>query len=238
MRTILLFVIYVILVLLLIPFLLFCVVFRTSAPLFVITRWAMRLGQRILGLRVQLSGLEQRHGEKTFIFMPNHESFLDGPLMFILIPQRVRVILKKEIYRLPVIGQAMRYAEFVSVDRKGKEGGKKSIQRAVSLIKEKKYSFLIFPEGTRSLDGKLQDFKRGGFFLAQESRTDIVPVSISGTFDLMPKGRFFVKKGTISVIFHPPVSLQGRTFDDMTSLIDEVKRIILSGLVPKGACEC
>lgn len=238
MRTILLFVIYVILVLFLIPFLLFCVVFRTSTPLFVITRWAMRLGQRILGLRVQLSGLEQRHGENTFIFMPNHESFLDGPLMFMLIPQKVRVILKKEIYRVPVIGQAMRYAEFVAVDRKGKAGGKKSIQRAVRLIKEKKYSFLIFPEGTRSLDGRLQDFRRGGFFLAQESRTDIVPVSISGTFELMPKGRFFVKKGTISVIFHPPVSLQSWTFDDMTSLTDEVKRIILSGLVPKGACEC
>jgi 1-acyl-sn-glycerol-3-phosphate acyltransferase len=238
MRTILLFIIYVILILFLIPILLFCAVLKTSEPLFVIARWAMHLGQRILGLRVQLSGLEQRHGEKTYIFMPNHESFLDGPLMFMLIPQKVRVILKKEIYRVPVLGQAMRCAEFVSVDRQGKEGGKKSIKKAVLLIKEKKYSFLIFPEGTRSLDGRLQEFRRGGFFLAQESRTDIVPVSISGTFELMPKGRFFVKKGTISVIFHPPVSLQGRTFDDMTSLIEEVKRIVLSGLVPKGACEC
>lgn len=238
MRTILLFVIYVILVLFLIPFLLFCAIFRTNEPLFVFARWAMRLGQRILGLQVELSGLEQRHGENTFIFMPNHESFLDGPLMFMLIPQKVRVILKKEIYRVPVLGQAMRYAEFVAVDRKGKEGGKKSIQRAVRLIKEKEYSFLVFPEGTRSLDGRLQEFRRGGFFLAQESRTDIVPVSISGTYELMPKGQFFVKKGTISVIFHPAVSLQGRTFDDMATLIEEVKKSVSSGLIPKGACEC
>jgi len=235
MRTVFLFIIYSILVILLIPLLLICMVFRSSSPLFVVARWAMRLGRWILGVRVQLSGLERQHGEKTLIFMPNHESFLDGPLLFLLIPQKVRVIMKREIGRMPGLGQAMKFAEFVSVDRKGKEGGKKSVQKAVRLIREKKYSFLIFPEGTRSRDGKMHEFRRGGFFLALDSRSDIVPVSISGTYGLMPKGHFFIKRGTINVVFHPPVSLQNRTLDDMSSLMSEVKQIILSGIVKQGS---
>lgn len=230
MRTVILFPIYLILILLLIPLLFFCLVLRTSAPLFSVARWALRLGVRVLGLRLSLSGIDQPLEEKPFIYMPNHESLLDGPLMFLLIPQKVRVILKKEIYRVPVLGQAMKCAEFVPVDRKGLEGGKKSIKKAVRLIREKCYSFLIFPEGTRSLNGKLQEFRRGGFFLALDSQTDIVPVSIRGTFALMPKGRFFVKKGTIDVVFHSPVSPQGRTSEGIPALMEEVKTRISSGL--------
>jgi 1-acyl-sn-glycerol-3-phosphate acyltransferase len=229
MRTLLLLAIYVVLTLFVVPVLMACACIGTSVPLFVCARFAVGLGRKILGLRLHLSGFVPQHSEKTFVFMPNHTSLLDGPLMFLLIPQRIRVILKKEIFRLPVLGLAMRMAEFVPVDRKGKESGKKSIQKAVQMIKEKKYSFLIFPEGTRSPDGRMQDFRRGGFFLALESQTDIVPVSIRNTFALLPKGSFFVKKGIISVVFHPPVSLKGRTIDDILPLMKEVKKVILSG---------
>jgi len=89
-----------------------------------------------------------------------------GRLLFYVIPQRVRVILKKNIFRIPVAGAAMRFAGFIPVDRKRMSGGKRSIDEAVQAMKEKGYSFLIFPEGTRSRDGKLHDLKRGGFFLA------------------------------------------------------------------------
>lgn len=230
MRTIVLFAAYVILVLLLIPVLFLCYLFKSAPPLFAIGKWAMRVGHRILGLRIQVSGLDRMDKSKTFVFMPNHLSFLDGPLMFMLIPQSARIILKKEIFRIPIIGQCMKFVNFVPVDRKGFKGGKKSIESAVSLIREKGYSFLIFPEGTRSRDGRLQPFKRGGFFLTVKSQTDIIPVSIRGTFGLMPKGQFFVRRGTITVIFHPYVSVQGKELDDLPDLMEEVKAAVASGL--------
>ncbi|MGD2295615.1 MAG: lysophospholipid acyltransferase family protein [Candidatus Aminicenantes bacterium] len=231
MRTLILFAIYVILVLLLVPVLLLCILFRSVSPLFAIGRWALRVGQRILGLRLCVSGLKEIDQDRALVFMPNHLSFLDGPLMFLIIPRAVRVILKKEIFRIPIIGRAMRFVEFVPVDRKGIKGGKRSIDRATHLIQKKGFSFLIFPEGTRSRDGRLQPFKRGGFFLAVNSHTDIVPISIVGTFELMPKGQFFVRRGTIKVIFFPPVSVEGKGVQDLPDLMEEVRTAIVSGLI-------
>jgi 1-acyl-sn-glycerol-3-phosphate acyltransferase len=143
-----------------------------------------------------------------------------------LIPHPVRVILKKEIFRIPVVGTGMRHIEFVPVDRKGIKGGKASIERAARLMKDKGYSFLVFPEGTRSLDGNLQKFKRGGFFLALESGAPIVPVAIQGTFEIMPKKSFFVRKGRIRVVFRPPIPVQGYDQDHLAGLMDKVRTSI------------
>jgi len=230
MRTIFLFILYVILVILLFPIAVVCFLFRTAQPLYVLCRGAIRLGQWILGLRLQIVGLEGLDKKKPYVFMPNHLSFLDGPLMFMIIPRAVRVILKKEIFRIPIIGWAMKIAEFIPVDRKGIRGGKKSVERATSLMCEKGYDFLIFPEGTRSLDGKLKSLKRGGFFMAVNSQTDIVPVSIQGTFELMPKGQFSVKRGKIKVLFHPAISVQDYTLDNLPNILEKVRFAIASGL--------
>ncbi len=124
----------------------------------------------------------------------------------------------------------MKVAEFVPVDRKGIRGGKKSVERAISLMQKKGYDFLIFPEGTRSLDGKLKFLKRGGFFLAVNSQTDIVPVSIQGTFKIMPKRQFFVKRGEIKVVFHPAISIQDYTMENLPILLKKVRTAIASGL--------
>jgi 1-acyl-sn-glycerol-3-phosphate acyltransferase len=230
MRTIILFVLYVILVFILIPVVFFCSLFRTAKPLYVIGRLAMRLGQRILGLRLQVVGLDGLNKKKVYVFMPNHLSFLDGPLMFMILPRYARIILKKEIFRIPIVGWGMKIAEFIPVDRKGLREGKKSVERATDLMLKKGYDFLIFPEGTRSLDGTFKPLKRGGFFLAVNSQTDIVPVSIQGTFELMPKGQFFVRKGLIKVVFHPGISVKDCTVDDLPNLMERVSSTIASGL--------
>jgi 1-acyl-sn-glycerol-3-phosphate acyltransferase len=208
-RTILLFILYVVLVICLTPVLAIFILFRIRSPLYSIGKGVMRLSQKMLGLELRVTGLDHVDRRKSVIFMGNHVSFIDGPLLFTLIPHQVRVILKKEIFRIPVVGTAMRHLDFVPVDRKGFKGGKVSLERAARLMKDRGYSFLIFPEGTRSLDGNLHRFKRGGFFLAVESRATIVPVAIKGTFELMPKGKFFVKRGRIRVAFLPPVSVEG-----------------------------
>jgi len=182
----------------------------------------------VLGIEVEVSGLENFSKNKSYIFMANHQSMLDV-VVIALIPQFVHVIAKKEMFKVPVIGQGMKIVEYVSVDRKGKKGGRKSIERAVSLIKEKKYSFLIFPEGTRSLNGKLQQFRRGGFYLALNSGVPIVPITITGSFELMPKYNFFIKKGKIKVAFHKPVAVQGYNESSLFELMERVRAEISSG---------
>jgi 1-acyl-sn-glycerol-3-phosphate acyltransferase len=93
-------------------------------------------------------------------------------------------------------------------------------------MKEKGYSFLIFPEGTRSLDGRLGRFRKGGFFLAVGAGVPIVPVTIRGTFELMPKGRFGAKRGTVRVEFHDPISVEGYSVGNMDALVEKVRDAI------------
>lgn len=230
MLTIILFTLYVLITLLLTPVLLICFLFKNSRPLLWAGKNAIRIGPKILGIRVEVTGVDVVEEDKSYIFMSNHLSFLDGPLLYLVIPQPIRVILKKEIFRIPILGLGMKQLGFVPVDRKGFRGGKKSIDHAVRLMNEKGYSFLIFPEGTRSLNGKLQEFRRGGFFLALASQSAIVPISIQGTYEIMPKGSFFVKRGKIKVSFHPPISVRGNHNEDLPVLLEEVRGVIRSGL--------
>jgi 1-acyl-sn-glycerol-3-phosphate acyltransferase len=230
MRTFVLLFLYAIIVVLSIPVLLVCGIFRWLPPIVFVGRSGVRLGKAVLGVRIEVSGCEHVDFDRTYVYMPNHLSFLDGPMMFIVLPCFVRVIAKQELFRVPFLAQAMRVAEFVPVDRKGREGGKKAIQRAVRLIREKGHSFMIFPEGTRSLDGRLQRFRRGGFYLALETGSPIVPVSIIGSYELMPKKAFFTKRGTIRVKIHPPVSVDGFDVDTMPDLIEKVRKTVAAGV--------
>jgi 1-acyl-sn-glycerol-3-phosphate acyltransferase len=227
MRTALLVLFYIVVVIAITPFILFCLLTGLREPLVSIGLWAMRVSRRVLGIKVEASGAGRIVPGTSYVFMPNHGSFLDGPLVMVLIPGVARAILKKSILRLPIIGLAMRFVGFVPVDRKGAAGGKKSIARAVSLMRERRYSYVIFPEGTRSRDGRLGPFRRGGFFLALESGAPIVPVTISGTRRLMPKGQWFARRGTVGVVFHEPVPVTGFTTETMGDLMERVRAAIL-----------
>lgn len=223
-------IVYALLTILLIPVLLFCYLVKCGQLIILIGKLSFHLGQKILGIRLDVSGLDNIDKRAPYVFMANHLSLIDGPLLFMLIPQSARVILKKGIFRIPIIGQAMKQVSFVPVDRKRLKGGKESIDRASRLLKEKGFSFLIFPEGTRSRDGRLQLFKRGGFFLALNSQVPIVPVTIKGSFEIMPKGSFFARKGKISIAFFPPVSSQGFERHSIPKLMDTIRNTIQSGL--------
>jgi 1-acyl-sn-glycerol-3-phosphate acyltransferase len=227
MRTALVVLFFVLVVVAGLPFILFCLLAGQRELLMAYGLGAARAARRILGIEVRVSGLERFDPRAPHVFMPNHQSFLDGPLVMLLVPGRARVILKKSVLRIPIVGQAMRFVGFVPVDRKGAEGGKRSIARAAALMREKGYSFLIFPEGTRSLDGNLGPFRRGGFFLALESRAPIVPVTIRGTRELMPKGQRFSRRGKVEVVFHDPIPTAGVTIKAMSGLMERVKAAIL-----------
>jgi 1-acyl-sn-glycerol-3-phosphate acyltransferase len=230
MRAVILLVFYTVLLVLIAPFVLLCMISGMREPLIAVGKWAIRVSGAVLGVKVEVSGIEHVDQKTACIFMPNHLSFLDGPMMVMLIPQNVRVIIKKSVFGTPVLGWAMLHVGCVPVDRRAGGGGIKSIEKAARSIREKGYSFLIFPEGTRSVDGRLQRFRRGGFFLAIAGGAPIVPVTIGGTFELMPKGRFGAKRGTVSVVFHPPVPVDGYSVGNMEGLIEKVREAIRSGL--------
>jgi 1-acyl-sn-glycerol-3-phosphate acyltransferase len=229
-RTVFLVLFYAVAVVALVPILFGCLLFGARGPLFAVSRWAMRVSRRILGLEIEIRGRAFEDPNGPAVFMANHLSFIDGPMMFMLIPRPVRIILKKSVFGIPVIGQAMRFAGFIPVDRKGVSTGRAAVARAVRVIQRRRFSFLIFPEGTRSRDGRLQVFRKGGFYLAVESGAPIVPVSIWGTFSLMPKGRIVPRRGPIRVTFHPPVEAAGTGPDRLGDLIERVRTTILSGL--------
>ena len=229
MRSAIVFLIYVAAIALLSPVILFCMIFGIRDPLLAIGKGLLVIGKAVLGIRLEVTGLDLFDPRGQYVFMPNHLSFLDGPLMILIIPQKARVIMKKKVFALPLVGWAMLHAGFVPVDRKGRDEGRRSIEKASRMMRERGYSFLIFPEGTRSLDGKLQALRRGGFFLAvQGGGVPIVPVTIRGALDLMPKGRFRARAGTIQVEFHEPIPVGGRTVEDIPDLIAQVASAIQS----------
>jgi 1-acyl-sn-glycerol-3-phosphate acyltransferase len=228
MRTVLLVLLFVLYLVFLIPALPLCALFGLREPLITAGYGLVRLGRRILGIKLEVSGLDGLDPRTAYIFMSNHLSVLDGPLLMAYLGRPCRVILKKSILRVPVLGTGMRYVGFVPVDRKRAKGGMKSIALAARLIEERGYSFLIFPEGTRSRDGNVQAFRRGGFFLALASRAPIVPVTVRGTFELMPKGQLYARKGTVRICFHAPVPVEGFTRDNLDGLMDKVREAVLS----------
>jgi 1-acyl-sn-glycerol-3-phosphate acyltransferase len=228
MRSIVLVIVYIFLTLVAIPVLLVCALFGFRNAFLAYGRWMMKVGRLILGIDVEVAGLERLDRRTPYVFMSNHESFLDGPLLMTVIDRPARVVVKRFVFRIPVLGLGMRFSGYVPVDKEGTGAGRRSIARAAQLIKEKGYSFLIYPEGQRSWDGTLQPFRRGGFFLALETRTPIVPVSIRGTFELMPRGKWLIKKGPVRIVFHDPISVGGYTQEQMPELMERV-RVAVSG---------
>jgi 1-acyl-sn-glycerol-3-phosphate acyltransferase len=192
--------------------------------------WTMRVGQRLLGIEVEAEGRERLDRRTPYVFMCNHLSFLDAPALVTVIDRPVRSIVKRFVFRIPVFGWGMRLAGFVPVDKEGIGEGRKRIARASGLIREKGYSFLVFPEGQRSWDGRLQPFRRGGFFLALEAGAPIVPVSIAGTFELMPRASRRVRSGRVRIVFHEPIAAAGFSPETMPELMERVRAAIASGL--------
>jgi len=213
-----------------IPLILYARLTKKVSPLFKLGYFAVNIAQKISGVKVEIFGLDKIDPKRTYVYMANHQSLVDGPLLFRIIPQQLRVLLKKEVFRIPLVGTAMKIVEFIPIDREDKEGARKSIELAIRKIKEKNYSFLIFPEGTRSLDGNLLPFKRGGFVLAIKSGVPIVPITIIGSRNVLPKKKFFLKKGKIKVIFHPPIPTVELKYEDRFMLTEKVRNIIENDL--------
>lgn len=230
MRSALLVIVFLILTLFAIPVLLVSALFGFRDAFLAYWQWMMRVGRFILGIDVEAAGLDRLDRGTPYVFMSNHVSFLDGPLLMTVLDRPARVIVKRFVFRIPVLGLGMRFSGSVLLDREGAGAGRRSIARAAQSIKEKGYSFLIYPEGTRSFDGKLLPFRRGGFFLALESGAPVVPVTVRGTCELMPHGQWLVRKGRVRIVFHEPVPVTGLTVETIPEFMEKVRAAVSSGL--------
>jgi 1-acyl-sn-glycerol-3-phosphate acyltransferase len=189
--------------------------------------WIAHAGLRIGGIRWEVIGYDSLDLSRHSIFMSNHVSNLDPPLLVPLLPHRVTVLVKKELFRIPIFGKAMRLADFVPVDRRNREAAINSIREAEETVRRGLH-MAVFPEGTRSRDGRLLPFKKGPFYLAIETGVPIVPITIVGTETLQPKGKLLAKPGQVTVVFHPPVD--PAQHPDRDELIDTVRNAVASAL--------
>ena len=189
--------------------------------------WCASTGVKLTGVRTLSLGREKLNARQHYIFMANHVSNIDPPLLLPLIPGRTAVMVKKELFDYPILGRAMRLGSFVPVDRGNRDAGIAAVREAKRVI-DQGVSMTIFPEGKRSFDGKLLPFKRGPFYLAMECGLPIVPITIVGTHEAMPKGRFAIIPGTVTVTFHDPVD--PKQFPDRDALMLAVRHSIDAGL--------
>jgi len=192
-------------------------------------------GVRLAGVKVQTVGLDKLDPARTYIFMSNHVSNLDPPITIPLIPKRTSVMVKKELFSIPILGRAMRIGSLVPVDRGNRDAGIEAV-RAAKQVVQQGINMSIYVEGHRSFDGKLMPFKKGPFYLAMECGIAVVPVTIAGTHYLMPKGRFAIKPGLATVTFHLPI--EPNDFGSRECLMEKVRVVIESGLPEEYRQNC
>jgi len=189
--------------------------------------WSARTGARLAGVRVQTIGLEQLDPSRTYIFMANHVSNIDPPLLAPRIPGRTSILAKQELFKIPILGKAMTMASLIPVNRGDRDAGIAAVRAATEVVKQGIH-MMIYVEGHRSFDGKLLPFKKGPFYLAEECRVPVVPITISGTHYVMPKRRFSINPGVVTLIFHKPI--EPEEFGTRDELMDKVRAVINSGL--------
>ena len=200
----------------------FTLVTRDARFLYWLARQGLRLGFTLARIKIVIHGLDRFTASQHFIYMMNHNSNLDVPAVFLKLPGQVRVLGKKELFRLPVLSTAMRLGGFVPVDRSDRESAIESLSNASRLATDGA-SFLIAPEGTRSRSGRLLRFKKGGFHMAIESQVPILPITVTGAFELMPPGSLAIRSGTIEIFPHEPIETVGLDRKDRQALMAKVR---------------
>jgi 1-acyl-sn-glycerol-3-phosphate acyltransferase len=212
------------------PLLIYTFVTRHIDPLY----WAGVNGLmflvRCVGVRVHVKGLE-RIPPCTCIFAANHTSSADAPAVVWSIPRRIAVLPKRSLFEYPIVGQAFHLAHFIPVDRFDRDSAIVSIERATEAIRAGQ-SFLIYPEGTRSSDGRLQELKKGTAVMAIKAGVPIVPIACSGAHRVMEKRKLNIKPGEILVEFLAPIDASQYSFEERDALTSRLHDELAAGLPP------
>ncbi len=198
-----------------------------------LARWWSGWVTGFAGVHISVDNRSNLESHQPYVFMANHASTIDIWALFLAIPRRVRMIAKKQLARIPLFGWVMWAGRFIFIDRQNAAAARRSIDDAGRRIRGGD-SVLIFPEGTRTRDGQLGAFKKGGFHLAMEAGVPIVPIALRGTRALMPRGSLRVKSGEVSVIIGKPIPTSGLTVEDRPALIQRVRDAIAAMAAEPG----
>ena len=210
------------------PLFLFAYLTGNANLVYRVGAWGCRFAVWLAGVRLEVQGREKIPTGQAVVFMPNHQSNCDPPAVISILP-RVRVLVKKEFCRTPLLGRAMLLVGFIPVDRKNRERAIEAIEEGAKSLAAG-HSFMVFPEGTRSRDGRLQPFKKGAFVMAMKAQVPIIPISLSGSSRIMQKGRFAIRPGLVRITVHDAVPTAGYVPANRSQLMERVRQAVLSGL--------
>ena len=185
-----------------------------------------RLWSRVIlgvpGVKLEVKMRAPLEPGRPYVFMPNHASMVDIWVVFVAIPASFRFIAKKQLASIPLFGWAMAAGRFIFIDRQNAASARRTMDEASRRIRAGQ-SVVIFPEGTRTRDGRLMPFKKGGFHLAIDSGAAVVPVAIKGSREVMPRGAALIRAGTVTLEVDAPIPTTGLTTSDRDALIEKVR---------------
>jgi 1-acyl-sn-glycerol-3-phosphate acyltransferase len=175
------------------------------------------------GVRVTVTGLERLDSSRSYVFAANHQSIYDIPIVFACLPFQLRIISKESLGRIPFIGWHLLRAGHVLVDRSNPGAG---IVKKMARLVDAGHSLIVFPEGTRSIDGVVGRFKGGSFVIAVQSALPVVPITITGSRHVMRKGQVTVHRGAVALTVHEPIETQDLSRDLVRELADRVRAVV------------
>ena len=213
------------------PLLVYTVITKDPDPIY----WAGVKGvmffMRAVGVKVRVRGTE-RIPQGVCLFVANHTSSADGPAVVGAIPRRIAVLLKQSLFKWPIVGQAFWSAHFIPVNRSAHESAVASVEKATEAMRAGQ-SFLIYPEGTRSPDGRLQRFKKGAVVMAIKAGVPIVPIACSGAQKIMGKRSMVIRPGEIQVEFLEPIDASKYSLEERETLNERIRAALAAGLPPE-----
>jgi 1-acyl-sn-glycerol-3-phosphate acyltransferase len=184
-----------------------------------------RMIARTAGARVRVHGAEHIETGKSYVFLSTHQSYMDIPAMLGYLPAQLRIAAKKVLFRIPFMGWHLTRAGHIPIDRSSTQNAVSSMQKAASYLKQGICAF-VFPEGTRSRDGYLRKFKKGGFKLAMQANAPIIPITIIGSRQVLPPDEIIFRPGTIDMYVDAPIPTAGLADADLESLMETVYDIM------------
>ena len=193
--------------------------------------WLLRTN----GIRVHVDGMENLNKDQSYILVSNHSSILDIPALISAAPFPVRFLAKKSLLWFPIFGWVLHFSGHILIDRESAQSALRILKKAPSLLK-KGIPIIVFPEGTRSPDGEVKEFKRGAFLLAQLSKFPVVPVSTIGTYEVLPRHGWCFWPGTIHIRMGKPIPTRGLSHRELKDLMGKVRETIIENL-KKGTAE-
>ncbi|MEO6654458.1 MAG: lysophospholipid acyltransferase family protein, partial [Pyrinomonadaceae bacterium] len=193
--------------------------------LFPLAQWGAKTWLRACGAKVTITGSENIDPEKSYVFASNHRSYLDTATLFFYAGQKMGLVAKAELLKVPVLGQGMSFVNIIAIDRSNPERAVASMKKAREVMADG-FSFGVFVEGTRAMPGELLPFKKGAFHLALQTGSPIVPVAIKNTDEMMGKRTGVAYSGVVEMILLPPIETAGRGAEDVMDLLRETRSAI------------